>query len=221
MPSAWRKSSPARSLRPPMHRCRSCRTRPARPASVQPARRPLRPDARGTEDTMRWLRERHRRPAGARGGRHGRPGPDAAPWSEAAMVRRPTRPGRRHAGPAVRGPGRRRRADLRRRRHTPFEVVQGQNGFLRGTLRGLARARHSEGLDDRTPFHLAAWPDGRLTLDDPATGRRLDLEAFGPATRPCSPACCPASTQRRACLMWPFSDAPSQVDVRHRHREVA
>ena len=62
---------------------------------------------------------------------------------------------------------------------TPFEVVEGEAGFLRGTLRGLARTRHSEGLDDRIPFHLAAWPDGRLTLDDPATGRRIDLEAFG------------------------------------------
>ena len=62
---------------------------------------------------------------------------------------------------------------------TPFDVVQGEAGFLRGTLRGLARTRHSEGLDDSVPFHLAAWPDGRLTLDDPATGRRLDLEAFG------------------------------------------
>ncbi len=62
---------------------------------------------------------------------------------------------------------------------TPFEVVQGQAGFLRGTLRGLARTRHSEGLDGSAPFHLAAWPDGRLTLDDPATGRRVELEAFG------------------------------------------
>ena len=62
---------------------------------------------------------------------------------------------------------------------TPFEVVQGEAGFLRGTLRGLARTRHSEGLNDATPFHLAAWPAGRLTLEDPATGRRLDLEAFG------------------------------------------
>ncbi len=62
---------------------------------------------------------------------------------------------------------------------SPFEVVQGEAGFLRGTLRGLARTRHSEGLDDTIPFHLAAWPDGRLTLDDPATGRRIDLEAFG------------------------------------------
>ena len=62
---------------------------------------------------------------------------------------------------------------------TPFDVVQGQNGFLRGTLRGLARTRRSEGLDSSKPFHLAAWSDGRLTLDDPATGRHVELEAFG------------------------------------------
>ena len=62
---------------------------------------------------------------------------------------------------------------------TPFEVVQGENGFLRGTLRGLARVRRSEGLDGSKPFHLAAWRDGRLTLEDTATGQRLDLEAFG------------------------------------------
>ncbi len=62
---------------------------------------------------------------------------------------------------------------------TPFEVVQGENGFLRGTLRGLARARRMAGLDDTKPFHLAAWPDGRLTLDDTATGNRVELEAFG------------------------------------------
>lgn len=62
---------------------------------------------------------------------------------------------------------------------SPFDVVQGENGFLRGTLRGLARTRRSEGLDSAEPFHLAAWSDGRLTLDDPATGRHVELEAFG------------------------------------------
>ena len=62
---------------------------------------------------------------------------------------------------------------------TPFEVVQGENGFLRGTLRGLARTRRTEGLDSAKPFHLAAWSDGRLTLDDTATGERVELEAFG------------------------------------------
>lgn len=63
---------------------------------------------------------------------------------------------------------------------TPFEIVTGQNGFLRGTLRGLARTRRSEGIDAATPFHLSAWSDNRLTLDDPATGRHVELEAFGP-----------------------------------------
>ena len=62
---------------------------------------------------------------------------------------------------------------------TPFEVVEGQNGFLRATLRGLARTRRSEGLGSAQPFHLAAYSDGRLTLDDPATGRHVELEAFG------------------------------------------
>ena len=62
----------------------------------------------------------------------------------------------------------------------PFQVLTGQNGFLRGTLRGMARIRHSEGLDDTTPFRLTAWQDGRVTLDDPATGRHVELEAFGP-----------------------------------------
>ena len=62
---------------------------------------------------------------------------------------------------------------------TPFEIVEGENGFLRGTLRGLARSRRMAGLDNSIPFHLAAWPDGRLTLDDAATGNRIELEAFG------------------------------------------
>ncbi len=31
-----------------------------------------------------------------------------------------------------------------------------------------------------TPFRLTRWSDGRLSLDDPATDRHVDLEAFGP-----------------------------------------
>lgn len=59
-------------------------------------------------------------------------------------------------------------------------VFEGENGFLRGTLRGFARIRHLEQLGPETPFHLARWSDGRLTLDDPATGRHVELLAFGP-----------------------------------------
>ena len=60
------------------------------------------------------------------------------------------------------------------------EVFEGENGFLRGTLRGLARTRKSEQIGrTEAPFRLARWPDGRLTLDDPATGRHVELLAFG------------------------------------------
>jgi len=62
---------------------------------------------------------------------------------------------------------------------SPVDVLTGENGFIRGTLRGLARTRRSEGIGSEDPFHLASWSDGRLTLDDPATGRHLELEAFG------------------------------------------
>lgn len=58
-------------------------------------------------------------------------------------------------------------------------LAPGTNGFLRATLRGLARERRRQGLGPEVPFHLAARADGRLTLSDPATGRQIDLEAFG------------------------------------------
>jgi putative photosynthetic complex assembly protein len=60
------------------------------------------------------------------------------------------------------------------------ENIVGQNGFVRGTLRGLARERKRQGIGPEQPFNLVAHADGRLTLVDPATGRRVDLESFGP-----------------------------------------
>ena len=59
-------------------------------------------------------------------------------------------------------------------------VAPGTNGFLRGTLRGLARERHRQGIGPEQPFQLSGHADGRLTLADPATGRHVNLEAFGP-----------------------------------------
>ena len=63
--------------------------------------------------------------------------------------------------------------------HT-VEVFEGEQGFLRGVLRGFARSRHLGGLSPDAPFRLARWSDGRLTLDDPADGRHVELLAFGP-----------------------------------------
>lgn len=58
-------------------------------------------------------------------------------------------------------------------------LAPGTNNFVRGVLRGLARERRLNAVGPRPPFQLTRWADGRLSLTDPATGRRIDLEAFG------------------------------------------
>lgn len=57
----------------------------------------------------------------------------------------------------------------------------GEQGFLRSTLRALARERQRENLGKEAPFLLIGRSDGRLTLQDPSTGQRIDLESFGPS----------------------------------------
>jgi putative photosynthetic complex assembly protein len=60
-------------------------------------------------------------------------------------------------------------------------LAPGTGGFVRATLRGLARDRKRGDLGPEQPFRLSAWTDGGLSLEDRATGRTLDLRAFGPA----------------------------------------
>ena len=60
------------------------------------------------------------------------------------------------------------------------DSINGEQGFLRGALRALARERRMRGLGSELPFDLIARNDGRLTLHDSATGERIDLESFGP-----------------------------------------
>lgn len=57
---------------------------------------------------------------------------------------------------------------------------QGEQGFLRGSLRALTRERQRRGLGPQAPFELTGHVDGRLTLRDTATGQRIALESFGP-----------------------------------------
>jgi putative photosynthetic complex assembly protein len=61
-----------------------------------------------------------------------------------------------------------------------IDSVVGEAGFVRGALRSMAQERKRRNLDDAKPFEVIAHQDGRVTLSDPATGRRIDLEAFGP-----------------------------------------
>ncbi len=61
-----------------------------------------------------------------------------------------------------------------------YSVAPGTNGFIRSTLRGLARERRRSGLDATTPFLLETSQEGEIWLADPATSRRIGLNAFGP-----------------------------------------
>ena len=58
-------------------------------------------------------------------------------------------------------------------------LAPGTNGFVRGVMRGLARERKLEGIGDAPPFRLIRWNDGRLSLQDTATGREVQLVSFG------------------------------------------
>lgn len=60
------------------------------------------------------------------------------------------------------------------------DVAPGTNGFLRSAMRGLVRERKREGIGPQLPFELVIRGDQRLTLEDPGTGRRIDLRSFGP-----------------------------------------
>lgn len=62
-----------------------------------------------------------------------------------------------------------------------YTLAPGTNGFVRGVLRGLVRERRADQVGPTPPFRLTRWADGRLSLDDPSTGRHVDLEVFGPA----------------------------------------
>ncbi len=56
-------------------------------------------------------------------------------------------------------------------------------GFIRGVMRGLARERRMHGIGSKPHFVLTAWADGSLSLTDTATGRMIELGAFGADNR--------------------------------------
>lgn len=60
-------------------------------------------------------------------------------------------------------------------------TAQGQLGFLRQTLRGLALNRQAQGGARGAPFLLSYYADRRLILRDSVAGRQVELEAFGPS----------------------------------------
>ena len=58
-------------------------------------------------------------------------------------------------------------------------LAPGGDGFVRSVMRGMAHDRMKRHIANGPGFRLQSWADGRVVLDDPATGRHIDLNAFG------------------------------------------
>lgn len=61
----------------------------------------------------------------------------------------------------------------------PVQTLHGEQGFLRGVLRGLARDRRANGVDQLPPYRLSLHAEGRLLIADTQTGHFIDLASFG------------------------------------------
>ena len=60
-----------------------------------------------------------------------------------------------------------------------IRLAAGTNGFIFGMLRGIEYRRNVAHTDPSTPLALTRWRDGRITLDDPATGMHVVANSFG------------------------------------------
>ncbi|MEM1029575.1 MAG: photosynthetic complex assembly protein PuhC [Myxococcota bacterium] len=63
--------------------------------------------------------------------------------------------------------------------HEVAVLAPRSNGFVRGVMRGLFRARKLGGHPRQAPFRIRRYSDGTLELLDPMTGRNIDLSSFG------------------------------------------
>jgi putative photosynthetic complex assembly protein len=59
-------------------------------------------------------------------------------------------------------------------------VPPAEGGFVRGVMRGMFRTRKLESIPAQGHFRLTLYTDEALVLEDPHSGRRVDLRSFGP-----------------------------------------
>jgi putative photosynthetic complex assembly protein len=57
------------------------------------------------------------------------------------------------------------------------------SGFIRGVMRGLMRERQLHEVARDGAVTVTQWADGALTLEDPSTGRIIELGSFGGTNR--------------------------------------
>ena len=58
-------------------------------------------------------------------------------------------------------------------------IEAGGEGFMLTVLRIMALDRRNRDVDPQAPFLLTRWSDQSLSLEDPQTGLRYELNAFG------------------------------------------
>jgi putative photosynthetic complex assembly protein len=63
---------------------------------------------------------------------------------------------------------------------TLAELESGVDGFVLGVMRGMVRERKAYDAPLDAPYLLSLREGGVLLFEDPQTGRRIDLRAFGP-----------------------------------------
>lgn len=66
------------------------------------------------------------------------------------------------------------------RRVRVAHLLPDKNGFLFGMMRGIEYKRRVARADLSAPFEVTRWSDGRLTLDDRASGMHVTVNSFGP-----------------------------------------
>jgi putative photosynthetic complex assembly protein len=60
------------------------------------------------------------------------------------------------------------------------ELESGVDGFVLGVMRGMVRERNAYDAPLDAPYLISLREGGVLLFEDPLTGRRIDLRAFGP-----------------------------------------
>lgn len=58
-------------------------------------------------------------------------------------------------------------------------IAYGEGGFVRATMRRMAKTRAAAGIGPEQPFTLTLWENGALSLHDPATGKNAEIHGFG------------------------------------------
>lgn len=59
-------------------------------------------------------------------------------------------------------------------------INYGEGGFLRASLRRMAKERRKVGVGAEPPFTLTRWANGALSLEDPVTDKTVEIYGYGP-----------------------------------------